>query len=230
MARFNAAEAEHYGGQGGTGFFGLANDMDVATVRFMYDTIDDVEGMSVHQVEINGKKRYVNCLREYNEPVDKCPFCRQGMFTTAKLFVPVYVVDEDRVKIWERGKKFFNKISGLCSRYPHLMEQCFDIERHGKKGDQSTTYEIFPVDGEKLGFDDLPEVPEHNGLVLEKSAEDMEYFLEEGEFPPDDEPRGRRDDDDMPRRRGGESRESRQASRRTPASSRRRSGSNDEGF
>lgn len=236
MARFNASQADNYGGQGGAGFFRLANDGDVARVRFMYDTIDDVEGMSVHQVEINGKKRYVNCLREYTEPVAKCPFCRERMAVQAKLFVPVYDVDEDRVKIWERGKKFFNKISGLCSRYSHLVEKEFEIERHGKAGDQGTTYEIFPVDdGEKLTMEDLPELPEdYNKFVLDKSADDMEYFLEEGNFPPEDEAPVRRRggngrhsiDDEVPfeeNKRG-----SRQTTRRTPANNRRRANADDE--
>lgn len=237
MARFNASQADNYGGQGGAGFFRLANDGDVARVRFMYESIDDVEGMSVHPVEINGKKRYVNCLREYNEPLNKCPFCRGNIPLQAKLFVPVYDVDEDRVKIWERGKKFFNKISGLCSRYPKLVEKEFEIERHGKAGDQTTTYEIFPVDdGEKLTMEDLPELPaDMNKFVLDKSADDMEYYLDSNEFPPEE--------DEAPRRRSGGSRRqrdveeeeelpfeeetprrgSRQTSRRTPANNRRRS-------
>lgn len=244
MARFNASEADNYGGQGGAGFFRLANDGDVARVRFMYNSINDVEGMSVHQVEINDKKRYVNCLREYNEPVSKCPFCREHMPVQAKLFVPVYDVEEDRVKIWERGKKFFNKISGLCSRYGKLVEKEFEIERHGKAGDTNTTYEIFPMDdSEPASMEDLPEIPDDFGkFVLDKSADDMEYFLEEGQFPPeDDAPRrrnnggrrgGRRneevedEEDEMPfesESRQSRRSESRQQTRRTPANSRRRS-------
>ena len=249
MARFRADEADNYGGQGGAGFFRLANDGDVARVRFMYNSIDDVEGTSVHQVELNGKKRYVNCLREYNEPVDKCPFCREHMPVMAKLFVPVYDVKEDRVKIWERGKKFFNKISGLCSRYDPLVSKEFEIERHGKAGDTNTDYQIYPMDKCKaLTMDDLPELgDDFNTFVLDKSAEDMEYFLEEGEFPPEEReeaPRRRgRDNDERPSRRNDRRRPaedddeddevpfetgSRQASRRTPAGGgRRRRGDED---
>ena len=218
MARFNASEADNYGGQGGGGFFSLKNDGDVARVRFMYNTIDDVEGMSVHQIELDGKKRYVDCLRDYNEPMSKCPFCADGMRVQAKLFIPVYDVDEDKIKIWERGKKWFNKISGLCSRYPRLVEKEFEIERHGKAGDQQTSYEVFPVDdGEKLSMEDLPEIPEDfERFVLKKSADDMEYFLSEGTFPPED------DDETPVRRRSGRREESEEEAptrheRRTPA-------------
>lgn len=219
MARFNASMMDNYGGQGGGGFFKLANDGEVARVRFMYNSVDEIEASSVHTVEIDGKRRYVNCLREYNDPIDMCPFCRERMPVQVKLFIPVYDVDEDKVKIWERGKKFFSKLSGLCSRYPKLVEKEFEVERHGKSGDTKTEYEVFPVDDcEKLTMDDLPELADYNLFVLDKSADDMEYFLDEGVFPPSEE--------EAPRRRGSERRSSRQETRRRGESRR----SADDGF
>lgn len=211
MARFKADEVDNYGGQGGTGFFYLKEDKEVARVRFMYNDINDVEGMSVHQVEINDKKRYVNCLREYNDPIDKCPFCRAKKFTSAKLFVPVYDVDTGNVKIWERGKKFFGKISSICSRYPDTVSHIFEIERNGRKGDTSTTYEIYETGKDDVTLEDLPDLPVIlGGLVLDKSADDMEFYLQEGQFPPED-------DETIVRRRQT-STESSDRTRRTPAS------------
>lgn len=220
MARFNTQDADKYGGQGGAGYFSLKNDKDVARVRFMYNGIDDVEGYAVHQVEIDDKKRWVNCLREYNEPKDKCPFCRENMFTTAKLFVPLYNVDEDKVQVWERGKKFIAKISSICARYPNVVSHVFEIERNGKKGETSTTYEIYEVDKDDTTLEDLPEVNDPLGtLVLDKSADDMEFFLDNGYFPPDgDEAPVRR----RSARQDDEPDEDRRGSRRTPAASGRR--------
>ena len=189
MARFNAAEVENYGGQGGGGYFSLRNDKDTARVRFMYNDINDVAGYAVHQVEIDGKKRYVNCLREYNQPMSDCPLCAAKNFQLAKLFIPLYDVDEQKVKIWERGKKFFSKISSLCARYanPSVVAHVFEIERNGKPGDQTTSYEIYSVDSDDTRMEDLPEVPELiGGLILDKSVDDMNYYLESGEFPPED--------------------------------------------
>lgn len=216
MARFSADEVDRYGGQGGAGYFSLKNDKDLAQVRFMYDSIDDVIGYAVHEVEIDGRKRYVNCPREYNEPIDKCPFCAAKKFQQAKLFIPLYNVNEQKIQIWERGKKFFAKISSLCTRYPNLVSHIFEIERNGKKGETSTTYEIYEVDHDDTKLTDLPEVPEIlGGLVLDKSADDMEFYLANGYFPPDDDiPIRRRreedstaDDEELPFRGG----------RRTPA-------------
>ena len=217
MARFKHDEVDHYGGQGGAGYFSLKNDKDVATVRFMYGDIDDVEGYAVHQVEVDGKKRYVNCLREYNQPIDDCPFCKAKQFQTAKLFIPLYNVDEDRVQVWERGKKFFSKISSICARYGNgdLVSHKFEIERNGKAGSTQTTYEIYEVGQDSTTLEDLPDIPEVvGGIVLDKSAEDMEFYLENGYFPPEG--------DEMPiRRRNTEEEPERRSERRTPASARR---------
>ena len=190
MARFNANEVENYGGSGGAGYFSLKNDKDTAQVRFMYNNIDDVEGYAVHQVEVDDKKRYVNCLREYNQPVSDCPFCEARNFQLAKLFVPLYDIKDDKVKIWERGKKFFSKIGSICARYsnPTVVSHIFEIERNGKPGDQTTSYEIYETDQDNTTMEDLPEKPELlGGLILDKSKEEMQYYLDNGKFPSDNE-------------------------------------------
>jgi hypothetical protein len=219
MARFHADDMDKYGGQGGTGYFSLKNDRDIATVRFLYNTPDDVEGYAVHEVEIDGKKRYVNCLREYNQPIDDCPFCRARKYQVAKLFIPLYNEDEGKVQVWERGKKFFSKLSSVLSRCDAdpICSQTFEIERNGKAGDTQTTYEIYQTrekpDDAKLEDFDEPVIM--GRLILDKSADDMEFYLENGYFPPEDEAptrrssrREEREEEEMPRRRTG---------RRTPS-------------
>lgn len=224
MARFSANDADNYGGSGSS-FFSLKNDGDTARVRFMYNDMEDVEGYAVHEVHDGDNRRYVNCLREYNEPKDKCPFCAAGYNQIAKLYIPLYDVDEGEVKIWERGKQFFNKIGGICARYTNsdtpLVAHTFDVERHGKKGDTSTTYELYETGNDDTCLEDLPEAPEVLGsIILDKTAEEMEDFLEYGEFPANGAPnrstnnsrgsRDSRDADDTPSRPTG---------RRTPSRS-----------
>ena len=139
----------------------------------------------------------------------------------AKLFIPIYNVDEDKVQVWERGKKFFSKMSGICARYGKnpIVSQTFEIERNGAKGDTQTTYEIFRTDDapDDAKLEDF-EIPEILGsVILDKSPDDMEFYLDNNYFPPEDEPVRRssrsRDDDEEPRRG------TRRSSRRTPADS-----------
>lgn len=221
MAVFNANEADNYGSQGGSGFFSLRNDKDVAAVRFLYNGIDDVKGMSVHRVAVGtdskGKpiNRYVDCLRSYSEPIDKCPFCREGYKTEAKLFIPIYNETEKQLQIWDRGKKMFQKISSICSRYPNLVSHKFEIERNGAAGEQTTTYEIYEVGQDDTRLEDFESIPDTSSLVLEKTAEDMEFYIESKQFPPTGEEgnvrsRERRETNDNVNRR------------RTPATNNRR--------
>ena len=138
------------------------------------------------------------------------------------MFIPIYNIDEDKVQVWERGKKFISKISSICARYPNVVSHVFEIERNGKPGDTATTYEIYEVDKDDTTLEDLPEVSDPLGtIVLDKNADDMEFFLDNGYFPPDG--------DDAPvRRRSNKSEEEppfdedRRGSRRTPATNNRR--------
>ena len=196
MSRFNVEEADKYGGQGGGGYFSLKNDKEVATVRFLYDTIADVEGFAVHEIkDENDKKRWVNCLRDYSQPLDVCPFCAKGMYTAVKYFVPIFNESSGKVETWERGKKFGQKLSSLCSRYPHLVSQKFEIERNGKPGDQQTQYEIYPVGHEdNMTLDDFDEITNPLGThILNKTADEMKYFIDRGVFPDSDSQIRRRD-------------------------------------
>jgi len=208
MARFTMDESEHYGSSGGAGFFSLKNDKDVAKVRFLYDSVEDVVGYAVHEIEVDGKKRYINCIRTYNEPVSKCPFCAANRKQLAKMFIPVYNIDQDKVQIWERGKKFYGQIQSICKRYASTDPLCshiFEIERSGKAGDTSTTYAIYEVGKDNTTLADLPEVPEIlDGFVINKSAEEMENILNGGEITDVTNSSGdtvrRRGDDDIQRR------------------------------
>lgn len=213
MAKFGVADADKYGSQGGGGFFSLKNDKEVAEIRFLIDGIEDVVGYAVHEVEVDGKKRYVNCLREYGQPMDVCPFCMAKKFVAVKYFIPVYNITDDKVQVWERGKKFGAKISSLCQRYPHTVAHTFDVERNGKPGDTTTTYEIYETSQDETVMEDfVEELPEIlGGLVLDKSADDMQYYLDNECFP---------DENAQPvRRREGGRRDS-QETRRTPGSRR----------
>lgn len=210
MARFGVGDADKYGGQGGSGYFRLENDKDVARVRFLFDSIDDVEGFAVHEVEVDGKKRYVNCLREYGQPVDVCPFCADRRFVQVKYFIPLYNIDADKVQTWERGKKFGQKLSSLCARYPHLVSHTFEIERNGKAGEQTTTYEIYETGQDDTTLEQF-EVPDILGShVLDKTADELAEYIRTGAFPEDGAP---------VRRRESTSSES-TYTRRTPASGR----------
>lgn len=208
MARFNFNNADNYGGNGNGGsFFTLKDDKDTARVRFLYKTIDDIEGYAVHRVQVGDKERYVNCLREYNEPLEKCPFCSAQIKVVPRLFLKLYNEDAGECQIWERSKAYFQRIGSLASRYNPLCNEVVEIERSGKKGDMHTTYEFYPIENSEINLNDY-EISEPLGtIILDKSADEMQEYLDCGDFPSDSA--------SVSRERNNEQ----QVVRRTPASS-----------
>lgn len=209
MGSFSVSDAEKFeSSQGGSGFFSLKNDKDVARVRFLFNDIDGVQCYSVHQVEVDGKKRYVNCLREYGDPVDACPFCREQKFINMKYFIPLYNIDTQNTQIWERGRKFGSKLTSMCSRYPNIVSHIFEIERNGKPKDTQTTYEIYETGEDGTTLEDFDTVQNPLGtVVLVKTAEEMENYLSTGDF----------DGSGAPVRRQSQSADDGGYQRRTPA-------------
>lgn len=183
MGRISIADADHYGNQKGGSWFSLKDDHDTARVRFMYESIDDVQMDVVHEVEVDGKKRYVNCIRSYNEPADNCPLCRAGYKQNVKIFVPVYNESAGEVQIWQRGKTFASQLSALINRYNPLCGTPIEIERLGKKGDQGTTYQTYPLQSDGKTLKDLPEVPTLlGGIIMDKTFDELDYFVGHGSF------------------------------------------------
>lgn len=184
MARFKADQVDNYKVSGGGSFFSLQNDKDYAKVRLMYNDMNDVELFSVHEVEVNGQTYWVNCLREYDEPIDKCPLCAAGNKIQVKMWVPLYLTETQEVKIWERGRTFVSKLESASRRFSPLASCTFEIERNGKKGDQNTTYELIYIDKDETKLEDLPPLPEIVGTVVkELTAEQLEEFLQTGVLP-----------------------------------------------
>ena len=187
MARITNEQADKYYSGGSSEWFQLKNDGDVARVQFMFDSIEDIPTFSTHRIKLGDKERQVDCLRMPGDPIEKCPLCEAGIPARAARFVIMYQLDDQKVKLWERGRQFISKLQGLINRYSPLGEHVFEIERHGRAGDQSTKYEIYPVDNvqaEDVSQMDKPEL--EGSLVLQKSVDEMNEYLETGEFPSGD--------------------------------------------
>jgi len=184
MGRIDPNDADKYQNSLNGEWFQLKNDGDIARVQFMHDKYEDIEVYACHKEKIGDKERYVSCLRTYDQAIDDCPLCAQGSPVKPVRFIIMYQHDDGKVKIWERGKNFMSKLQGLFNRYSPLSNYVFEIERHGVAGDKETKYETFPMD--RIAPVDLNEVenPELlGGLILDKSFEEMEVFLQTGNFP-----------------------------------------------
>lgn len=184
MPRISLADAGKYSQGGANDFFSLQDDGDIARVRFLYQEPDgsDVDYYLVHEVEIDGKKRYVACKAVDEEGElhpDDCPLCQAGYKRVEKLFLQLYVEDEDKVKTWDRGRNFVPKIMTYINRYGSLVAQPIEIERKGKKGSTSTTYELFPLEKDDKTVEDFPEKQELLGsFILDLTNEELYQVID----------------------------------------------------
>lgn len=187
-------------------FFSLADDGDKAVVRFYHTNGDDIEKLAVHRVKVgnNNFESAIACIREPGEAVDNCPLCENGNQVSARMYLKVLVYEQDKdgyytqkpkLTIWERGSGFRKQIQSIINRYASgnksLMDTVFEIERNGKKGDTKTQYQIYKVDDlEKdecpLPGDDFEDVCILGTLVQDRTYDELTYFLDNDEFPPQD--------------------------------------------
>lgn len=200
MAKLDLGTLKEYaeqGGQTGKSIFFSLKDKWSAKVRFLANDLTDFDTYFLHVVETNqnDNKRYVNCLRQnLNEPLNVCPLCANETVGILKIFCPVLqleLYDENRklidntpqVKIWERGKSYLSRFESIATRYNPLVSTVFEIERAGKKNDPKTEYHIYPCGTDNTTLESLPQKLNLDRVVWNKTAEEMSYFLLNGDFP-----------------------------------------------
>lgn len=204
----NLDEAELNGGNNtgngnDVGFFTLKNDNDEAVVRFMCDSTDDFEILTVHDVQIGQRYRKVNCIRDPREPLDNCPLCKNGTRISNRFFIKLIqynrVTDPNtgvqsivpQAMIWERSTAYAKTLKSYLDNYGPLSDIICKIIRHGKAGDMQTTYEIVP-NLSKAVFPDEVYVKDPSifgtfeafgTIVMDRTYEEMAHFVATGEFP-----------------------------------------------
>ena len=184
MGKITTEQARNLTNSSSSGFFTLKNDGDNAKVKFMYDSVSDIETYAVHEVEVNGFTRHVDCLKDA-EGNGVCPFCEKGFKRTARTFFKLYNTDKKAVEVWDCGVKRAPLIENLLkmSQSEKLVNNCYEIIRHGKAKSTDTTYELILQGKDNTTLDDLPKVPEVYGrYVLKKTPEEMEYYIVNNKF------------------------------------------------
>ena len=159
MAKFNYQEFQQVeqinNSANQVSFSGLKNNSDEAVVRFAFDSLNDLEFVTVHNVSVNGKYRKANCIREsLSDTVDKCPLCKAGVPLQQRVFLKMIQYDLDNrdsngkpsysAKVWERSATFAKTLQTYINEYGNLSDYVFKIVRHGNAGDMKTTYDIMP--------------------------------------------------------------------------------------
>ena len=151
-------------------FFILKEDMETAKVRINHTDDKDLDVYIVHKVLLAGKDRYIECLGSEDKP---CPFCMAGFKPTVRIFITLYDFRDKKIKIWDRGKTEIANIAALITRYGSLSAMTYEIERHGKKGDTNTTYQMFPGVASANDLEPREDVCGPDKFILQKTEAEM---------------------------------------------------------
>lgn len=134
------------------GFFGLRDDGDEAIVRIMHDSPATFEIVAVHPYQVGGKFRNINCIRNPQDDIEKCPLCDEGVPLRYRFYVHLLEYTRDNngnivatPKVWERSLQYADTIKDYCNEYAPLSNYIFKIKRVGKKGSMDTKYNIIPA-------------------------------------------------------------------------------------
>ena len=178
------------------GYFSLKNDKDEAVVRILADSVADFDIVTVHEANVNGKTRYVNCVRGPMDPSEACPFCEAGEKLKQVFFIHLihYTTDENNkivpvAKVWQRSTYYANIIRDLIMEYGPLSDVILKIRRNGVAGSKDTNYTILPANPAIYKAENYPKVDLFGDykvigkMVLNKSKNEMAYYIDNGEFP-----------------------------------------------
>lgn len=194
MARMTHESAKEFESNG-FDTFALLDDGDSARVQFMIDNIDDVLAFSTHEIPMlsqSGKEyqRKVSCLKFHkDDPEGTCPLCDASTKVKIARFIPMYDLSKSKAVLWERGARFIdNTLGGFFNRMRRdnvdIKNLVVEIVRQGRKGDNQTTYAIYPM--ERLDPVDISnvEIPDPEGsLVAVWTKQDMSNYLDNGTIP-----------------------------------------------
>lgn len=210
MAKFNYDELEQVSkvtsnkeDKSKVGYFNsLKNDGDEAIVRFVYSNPSQFDLLVVHKVKVGDFYRYISCLRNGLEPVEKCPLCAKEEKVISRFFVKMveYVRDEKgnivpRAVVWDRPANFSQTIKNLIDEYGDLSTMVFKVKRKGAKGDMKTSYDCYPANKNVYKEDLYPrDFSAFNDFDLshhsyyELNYDEVNYFVTTGEIPQREKP------------------------------------------
>lgn len=144
--RVNLNDAGKYV-KGGGSFFKLT-DGQSKHVRFLYNTVADVENSALIVHEFTGSNfATIDCCREEGEPLDACKWCASGNGAVTRIVIPMYVVEDNEIQYWKKsGTWVQNNLIETFKTIPStapISGQEFILSRKGSKM-QDTVYTIAP--------------------------------------------------------------------------------------
>ena len=180
-------------------FLKLTDNGSKAHVRFLINKLEDIEIYTTHRAHVKtaqGKEwdSTVECLRSSgDQPVDACPFCESGLKPKTELYMQLYDVDSNSLKIWTRPTSFaerlraaFSAVTAMGNGAP-ICSAVFEITRIGERGSKQTEYTIYPIKIDQgVTLETLPVKPidvHNSGCLRSVDWNGARHWQQNGDFP-----------------------------------------------
>lgn len=147
----------------------LKDDGDSALVRFLHKDENDLDVFEVHSIEVDGFMQSVKCLG------DDCELCKSGNRPQLRIWLQMIDLEDDEVKIWNRGVTDIKRILEEISENGNLNERDYKIKRIGKKGSTKTQYVFYAKDKKERELKERKKVEGYFVKVV--TNEDMRDML-----------------------------------------------------
>ena len=138
---------KYSGNKGGNKYFSI-KDKESATVRFLYNTYDDIDGIACHNVKIGDRYQLIACPRQEGEPLDVCKYCSGENKPVLRVAVPIFNEDSQQIEYWMKSGKFVGEDLKMVwdlvvQQNKPIASQQYIIKREGNGLD--TKYAIIPT-------------------------------------------------------------------------------------
>lgn len=161
--------------------FKLSKAGDSAIVRFCHSTPETIEKQTCHWLQKGETLKHVKCLGE------NCPACAAKIKRDERAYIRLYDYSDNTYKVWDRtnNKKFFDSVKELFNTWETLCDIVVKITRDS---DEFPTYTLMPIPSKNYptpaDFDKEKDQKIAYRLVANRSAEDVQKFLDTGVMPP----------------------------------------------
>lgn len=164
-------------------FFLLRSDGDSAEVVFLYRNADDALTASTHYIKSAEYNGYVHCNGI------GCPACGKNIRVQEKLFIPMFVRSingepVNEIRFWDRNTRFIQTLTDkVFTPTPDPVNYVYRITRKGQANDINTTYDICPIDRNRIPYDTILQskgvsMPDHYETVCKDlSSKEMTQYL-----------------------------------------------------
>lgn len=106
-------------------FFNLV-DQQSAVIRILSTSVDKIERIGIHTIDVSGAKKRVRCLG------NNCPLCDENQ-ANERLAVHLWDYTDNKEKVWNRtiNEKFINLLKDVEENWGNLNDCVIKITREG---------------------------------------------------------------------------------------------------